>query len=93
MPNPDKWNEMYQKLKQYFRENGHCNVVRDSNVNYKDLSIWVRNQRFIWKKRLKDQNDKTKWKPHHQDCYQKLESIGFMFQKNEARDEDNIKEV
>ena len=83
MPNPDKWNEMYRKLHEYFTEKGHCDVVRDSNLNSKDLSIWVRNQRFIWKKRLKDQSDITKWKPHHRDCYQKLQEIKFMFKKND----------
>jgi len=40
----EKWNKMYEKLKEYKQEHGDCNVPSTYQKN-KSLAIWIRNQR------------------------------------------------
>ncbi len=62
-PNETAWNNSYQKLLEFKKINGHCNVSR-FDEGYKELGQWVGRQR-ITKSKL------TKKK------YQKLEDVGF----------------
>lgn len=64
--NEAKWNEQFEKLKQYKKEHGHCRVP----YNYEDRSLanWVKTQRTQYKKeKLSDQNVK------------RLESLDFIW--------------
>ena len=44
-----KWNDMFQKLVEYKKENGNCNVPPKYNQNQK-LGNWVGTQRYVFRK-------------------------------------------
>ena len=48
-PLATKWNQMFQALVEYKKEHGDCNVPQRS-TEYKQLGIWVTNQRFEYNK-------------------------------------------
>jgi len=60
-----KWNDMFEQLKVFRVENGHCNVARKYKQNPK-LGDWVSTQRQYYRKEKMSQ-----------DRIEKLEEIGF----------------
>ena len=54
-----KWHEMYAALKQFKKENGHCNVPKKCRENQK-LGSWVDYQRTLYRQTTTNINTNTK---------------------------------
>lgn len=70
----EKWMEMFNKLREYKEEHGHCNVPYNSED--KALAMWVSTQRRVQRKKTFMYGDEKEMRPERKEL---LASIGFDF--------------
>jgi hypothetical protein len=78
----EKWQSQFEKLKEYQRINGDCNVPRNWKEIY-SLGIWVYNQRKQYRRM------KTGESIENPDRFQKLDQLGFGSSVNDATKKEN----
>jgi hypothetical protein len=78
----EKWQSQFEKLKEYKRIHGDCNVPRNWKENY-SLGRWVYNQRTQYRRM------KTTESVDNLDRFQKLDQLGFGSSVNDATEKEN----
>lgn len=78
----DMWVEMFEKLRQFKEEHGHCNVPY--NFQDKSLAMWVSTQRRVNRKKTFMYGDDKEMRPERREL---LASIGFDFNFGYTRKE------
>ena len=85
-----RWNERFQVLKEFHDEHGHCNPP--NQPEYKTLNNWIKNQRMHYTYRL-HRPEKQHLSYLTAEGIRKLESIGFVWNANDAKWEQKYQEL
>mmetsp|Transcript_16033 Transcript_16033/g.30260 ORF Transcript_16033/g.30260 Transcript_16033/m.30260 type:complete len:299 (+) Transcript_16033:308-1204(+) len=81
----EKWLEMFEKLKIFKQEHGHC-IVPYNYAKDASLGMWVQTQRRVYNKKTFMCGEKKEMSEYRKEL---LTSIGFAFESQRQRSEGN----